>query len=193
MKDRVSQVEFIDRSKLQNVLTKPDGDYIQFVLPGDKLHPEMLIDMAELAHSNFNPSIMITELDYPENFDRGLMPKELKYKYQFNRVAEPVDGRNRIVLPALKNQAILTSSLSRIVCCQKIFENAVWISPTLELIDVDKCCIESVAMLFVVNIFKKENVCCQLNEKLVERGARNWTAADLQYYQNINKQILEKL
>ena len=192
MKDRIPQVEFIDRSKLQNVVMQPTGDYVQFVLPGDKLHPDMIMHMVELANSNFAPSIMMSELEYPENFDRGLIPKELDFEYRPNRLVETINGRDKLLLPTLKNNSTIISSLSRIVCRQKIFENAVWISPTLDLIDVDKVCIESISMLFVVNIFKKFTV-IRLNEKLVERGARNWTAADLQFYKDVCKQILEKL
>ena len=187
MKDRIPQVEFIDRSKLQNVVMQPDGNYVQFVLPGDKLHPDMIMHMVELANL-----IMMSELDYPADFDSNSMPKELDFEYHPNRLVETINGRDKLLLPTLKNNSTIISSLSRIVCRQKIFENAVWISPTLDLIDVDKCCIESISMLFVVNVIKKENV-CRLNEKLVERGARNWTATDLQFHEDICKQILEKL
>ena len=193
MKDRSTQVEFVDQSELQDLLIQPDGFYVQFVLSGDKLHPDKIMHCVEFENSSNPATAVISEIDYPENFNRGFLPRGVYITYDSNLQFNIYPARPIIKNILSQNQSMLSSAISRAFCQQKIFDRAVWIPFWLAMTNSNQFCIESTTSLFLANIAMKAQNICFLNEKLVERGARDWTNIDLVQYQNINGQVLNKL
>ena len=72
MKDRSSQVEFVDRSEFQNKLESPDGSYVQFVIPGNRLNQEKIMHCVEFMHIEANPQISICKFKDESIFDKML-------------------------------------------------------------------------------------------------------------------------
>ena len=127
MKDRSTQVEFVDQSELQDLLIQPDGFYVQFVLSGDKLHPDKIMHCVEFENSSNPATAVISEIDYPENFNRGFLPRGVYITYDSNLQFNIYPARPIIKNILSQNQSMLSSAISRAFCQQKIFDRAVWI------------------------------------------------------------------
>ena len=194
--DRKFEIEFVYRDDFQNKLKQSEGIFVQFVVPGDKLLPNKIMNSVEFMHSDLATPAFFCGLKIPQNISMEMIPTQVEYPFKKQKPIELLDfddlieefSGQKFLEVFLSNDIIFASGLSRGFFHQKAFDNIDWINEWLSLMDLDSFCLESSSMFFILNV----GLCWNfkfLNEILVIRGVRNWNGADLQHYNHIHDLI----
>ena len=189
--DRKFEIEFVYKDDFQSKLRKSEGTFVQFLIPGDKLFPEKIMNSVEFMHSDPKIISFFCEFDAPKDISMGVVPTQIGYPfknkkpinflYYYDGELYAVCSGTKYFNECLSNDMLFASGLSRGFFSQKVFDNIDWINDWLMLMDLDKFCLESSSMFFILNMGLAQNFIF-LNETLVTRGAREWTEMDFQHH-----------
>ena len=179
----LSEIEFVDKSELQSEIFKPNGSYVQFIIPGDILLPDKIKNCVEYANSTYRPAIICSDLT--ENFTLELFPIVPVYDNNNEIFISPGKNLLKSILP---NSIFFKSWLSRLFFVQPILSRAYWLNVWLQTMDLRNNNLESHSIFFISNAVLNFNINF-FNEKLVERGCKSWTERDLIYFKNISQNI----
>ena len=125
-----------------------------------------------------------------ENVSHSFFKPILTIPYLENNPIFEVEGIN-IVYSLLKDSGILVSALSRGLFKKELFDE-ILLKGLIESLTLKDYCVE-VASIFFIATLPNQIKWHFLDEKLVERGCRNWNEFDLDQYRNLCRMILEKL
>ena len=120
--------------------------------------------------------VVPTQIGYPFK-----NKKPINFLYYYDGELYAVCSGTKYFNECLSNDMLFASGLSRGFFSQKVFDNIDWINDWLMLMDLDKFCLESSSMFFILNMGLAQNFIF-LNETLVTRGAREWTEMDFQHH-----------
>ena len=188
MKNRASQITFVNSESFQRILESKDGDYVQFVLPGDILHREKLLRSVEFMRTDYyNPQISFCLLKQNQN---RLLP-ELAISFDEYAMAVPTLG-NSFMKNLFQKGLMYSSALSRGFFKQELFEKIPWIQNYLNVFLSEKTCLEVSTMFIVANLVRKR-IINFVKDELVENGCREWSNVDFLAYKNLCSSISPQL
>ncbi|MBR1421320.1 MAG: hypothetical protein IJ575_09760 [Selenomonadaceae bacterium] len=188
MKDHSTQVTFVDRTELQKMLERQDGEYVQILQPGDKMHPNRIMHMIECANAT-KGQIIISKVDSNQN---ELIPPEIEINSYGYDSLKRLNGYNDFLIPMLQNQGTLISGISRIMCRQNIFNRVPWIQIWLDSLNLDQFNLETSTIIFLANLIPNKTILF-LNEKLIQRGIKPWSQEDLDFHNKNCQQMLKQI
>ena len=186
IKDRASQIEFIDRDDLPKTLESQDGTFIQFVIPGDKLHPDKIMHCVEQMSTTYNPTITLCDI---KSSQPPIHPThDLKLIFQGDLHVNMRSG-GEVIRVTVANRHVL--NLSRFFFHQFIFNNAQSCKSWLDSISDKILSLEMTACFLLLNSIQLYPVHF-IREELVESGCSEWQPWDLGNYDSFCNNIVVK-
>ena len=185
--DRMSEIELVSKSKLPEKICADEGDYLQFILPGDILLPDKVKNCVEFMHSpTHSNNIIFSDINI---FSQETFPKETRLNYNLGVDTFKI---NMIWLKQLLSRSeFFKSCLSRAFFKQNVFSNSKRVQ---SLIDggFSKSNFEIDSISFLVSVSLNLYVDF-FDEKLVNRGCKPWNETDIDRFSNIFESISEQV
>ena len=179
MKDRSGQIEFIDLTELRKTLESPDGSFIQFVIPGDKLHPDKIMHCVEQMSTTYNPTITLCDI---KSSQPPIHPThDLKLIFQGDLHVNMRSG-GEVIRVTVANRHVL--NLSRFFFRQSVFDEAHGCQAWLNTNPPDILTLEMTTFVLIMQTIQDYTIYF-LKEDLVESGARSWNQWDWDNYNTV--------
>ena len=182
----VSEIEFVDKSELPNKICSDEGSYIQFIIPGDILLPDKIKNCVEFMNSNWEPSIIFSDVVSSSNEH---FPNEPNLSYIVDTASIAIGIQLfKVILP---RHEFFKSWLTRGFFKQRAFSNRSLIQTSINLMN-GSLKFELSSIAFLINVILNERVHF-FKDKLVERSCESWTENDFEQFKNISQTILNQI